>query len=176
MFCNNLIREQTFSLNREIDFLIAEDAKKITGCLGTLQSKSYCSEKNPTPKIVWLTNWISTRKGDLTGIKLLKYAEKHLEYDVIGTIGCNQIAQSLYKSLGYKCGKMQRLVSINPNKELLKIVRAPYDHETFNNIFSFKNGNRITKLVKLNSKADIESAIKLVNVQRILEASLLHIT
>lgn len=163
MFCNNLIRENTIESNREINFLVAEDHKNITGCLGTLQSQSFCVESNPMLKVVWLTNWVSTRKGNLTGIKLLKYAEKHFQYDVIGTIGCNQMAQSLYKSLGYTCSKMQRLVSLNPNKQSRRIVSIPDGDDSFDRIFSFNNINKMIKLERLTSAHDIESSIKKVN-------------
>lgn len=165
MFCNNLIRGKEFRSNTEIDFLIAEDGTSIIGCLGTLQSKSFCSETDPIPKIVWLTNWLNIRRGDLTGIKLLKYAEKIFEYDVIGTIGCSERPQSIYKSLGYECGKMHRLVSLNPNKEFRRIISTPNGNDPFEKIFTFNNAIKSVKLERLTSINDIHLAIKTVHEQ-----------
>ena len=100
---------------------IDEDSKNIKACLGIIENKNF-SDDNLTSNTVWLTNWKSKEGSNLSGIKLLKFAEANLNYSLIGTIGCNELAKNIYKILGYKVGTMNRYVAINFKKDSFKIL------------------------------------------------------
>ena len=109
--------------NNNINFLadIDEESNNIKACLGILENRNF-SDTRIIKNTVWLTNWKSLEESNISGIKLLKFAEANINYSLIGTIGCNELAKNIYKILGYKVGVMNRYVAINMKKDHFKIL------------------------------------------------------
>ena len=103
-------RHKSNNINFVVD--IDEDSKNIKACLGIIENNNF-SDENIINNTVWLTNWKSKEGSNLSGIKLLKFVEANLNYSLIGTIGCNELAKNIYKILGYKVGTMNRYAAIN---------------------------------------------------------------
>ena len=146
--------------NNNINFLvdIDDESNNIKACLGIIENRNF-SDKKMISNTVWLTNWKSTKGSNLSGIKLLKFAELNLTYSLIGTIGCNELAKNIYKILGYKVGVMNRYVAINFKKDDFKIL----DTKTIRN-FKFN----LSESSNLNYKISIRS-VKNINFLRLYE-------
>ena len=129
-YCRNLdIKHNNIDFVADID----QYSKKILACAGIIQTKNFVDNyDNRISNTVWITNWKSINGNGIKGLKLIKYIEDNLKYELIGTIGCNTLAKNIYKALGYDTGSMRRLVAINFNRDSYQILKS-------NNVFEYKN-------------------------------------
>jgi len=159
MFSNSQYRSSSKKYAEMIDFILAYSSSEIEGCLGIIQSKSYTNEATRSRNIIWYTNWLSINEKSLIGARMIKFAEKHLEYDVIGTIGCNSNAQQIYKSLGYSIGEMSRLLAINTSIRSRKLLSISCESLDLYNSLCSKGRNTNCRLKRIVNKAEIVTCI-----------------
>lgn len=101
--------------NRDLNFLLARDSKKIVGILGFTLNSQYC-ESAITNDIKWLSMWKVTSQAEKgTGLRLLNFAESNFPSFGTGTVGCNLRALEIYKSLGYLTGELEHFYYPNRN-------------------------------------------------------------
>lgn len=117
--------------NEIVDFVVEIDdsSNSILSCLGFIQTKNFFNDSEDLPNTVWLTNWKTISKKVLAGIKILKFLESNINYEMIGTIGCNVMARDIYKALGYKTGKMRRFCAINLKKNHFDLISKDTLHK-----------------------------------------------
>jgi len=158
--------------NQMVDFVVEIDdiSNSILSCLGFIQTNNFINNPKDLPNTVWLTNWKTISTKVFAGIKLLKFLEVNISYEMIGTVGCNEMAKDIYKALGYKTGKMRRFCALNLNNKHFDIISK----DTLNQIHQiYKNINikpiskskeiktQIFKINNLNSFYEILSEKKI---------------
>lgn len=101
--------------NRELNFLLARNNKKIVGMLGFTLNSQYC-EVGITHDMKWLSMWKVTSEAEKgTGLRLLNFAESRFPSFATGTVGCNLKVLEIYKSLGYLTGELEHFYYPNYN-------------------------------------------------------------
>ena len=143
--------------SKNVDFVIEIDdiTNEIISCLGFIQTKNFFNHSCNLSNTIWLTNWKTISKKNLSGIKILKFLETNTEYEMIGTIGCNKDAKNIYKALGYKTGNLKRYCALNSNNKKFKIISKDSFHN-IDNIFINKDFNGDKKNKNLRKLKDIK--------------------
>lgn len=94
--------------NEELNFIIAEENKRIIATLGYLK---YNSSKYNETSDVFTVIWKSC-DNSMAGIKCLKYL-MNKGYKSISSCGINKKTETIYKFLGYKTGKLNHWYILN---------------------------------------------------------------
>lgn len=151
--------QYTQQKNRELNFLLARNNKKIVGMLGFTLNSQYC-ESVVTNDIKWLSMWKVTSEAENgTGLRLLNFAESNFPSFGTGTVGCNLKALEIYKSLGYLTGELEHFYYPNRNHS--------FDNSSIYNFTSQELLNSHT--------ADLELSIESVEESLILEKLDFHL-
>ena len=113
----------SFCRNKNVNFVVDVDNQNlILGCLGFLETKNFTNNKEDFENTIWLTNWKTISPSPLSGLKMLKFVENNTNYEMIGTVGCNEVAKKIYKAIGFNTGNLKRFVSLNFQKEKFEIL------------------------------------------------------
>ena len=96
-----LIKWQHYSKNEKIyNFFLAIINSNIVGCLGFIKNSIY---SNSLSKIdtVWLVNWLVIKKSSVSGLELIKFIIKKINFKTIGTVGGNDKTHKILKALSF---------------------------------------------------------------------------
>lgn len=115
----NLFNWQFFK-KKTYNFIIAHKNKEIIGCIGYINDSHFSNKTNHNKDRYWLVNWLVNKNHSLIGLRLLDYLIEKKKPNFIGTIGCNNLAKKIYKSLNFKVGYMTcRYISYYPKKHYI---------------------------------------------------------
>jgi hypothetical protein len=99
--------------SEKLNFLLARSRDKIVGTLGFTVNSQYCTSDFPND-IKWLSMWKVTSEAEKgTGLRLLNTLESVRPTFGIGTVGCNESALKIYKSLGFQTGELKHYYQPN---------------------------------------------------------------
>jgi len=136
--------------NNRYNFIIATSDSKIIGCHGFI-THSHFSKKLSSGDTVWLVNWFAIKGTPNPGLNLLFFPEKNLNFERIGTVGCNEKAVTIFKKLGYRVGELKHYFTINPNINDFQLISVP---KNLSKSVSKNKKNKKLKLEKNKFKLD----------------------
>lgn len=129
------------------NFLLAKkNFKQIVGLIGIIKNSHF--QKNLFRDIIWFSPYhsLQSERINFSGIKLLKELKLRNKNQIIGTIGCNELAKKILEILGFKTGSLRHYYILNPEKKkylICKIKSRP-------KILNFKQNEFKIKKKKLN--------------------------
>jgi hypothetical protein len=142
--------------SEKLNFLVARNRTKIVGTLGFSANSQYCT-KDISDDVKWLSMWKVTSEAEKgTGLRLLNIAESVLPTFGVGTVGCNQSALQIYKSLGFQIGELKHYYHPNVDYKF-----------SDNSIYNFIN-SELPELMQENPVFFIEAAKEKFTLEEIL--------
>ena len=113
------------SKKKRYNFVIATSDSKIIGCLGFINHSNF-SNKLSSDDTLWLVNWLIIKKAPISGLQLISFLIKKLNYNRIGTIGgINSKTHTILKALGFKVGELNHYYIVNPTINKFKLINIP---------------------------------------------------
>ena len=109
---------------KRYNFVIVTLDCKIIGCLGFINHSNF-SNKLSSDDTLWLVNWIVIEKAPVSGLELISFLVKKLNYNRVGSVGCNSRAIAIFKELGFKIGELNHYFALNPNISNFSLIKAP---------------------------------------------------
>jgi len=114
------------------NFVISKnDNDQITAILGYIPLRQFDDDLTKSNDI-WLAIWKVDEELAEPGIgfALLKWLEKQIKPDSIGSIGINPEVKRIYDILGYKTGTLNQFYILNPDIDNYQIARIKKKHQT----------------------------------------------
>ena len=119
------INWQHYSRERKrYNFVIATLNSKIIGCLGFINHSNF-SNKLDSDDTLWLVNWRVIKKAPVSGLELISFLVKKLNYNRVGSVGCNSKAIAIFKELGFKIGELNHYFSSNRDINNFTLIAPP---------------------------------------------------
>ena len=145
---------------KRYNFAIVTLDTKIIGCLGFINHSNF-SNKLISDDTLWLVNWVVIKKAPVSGLELISFLVKKLNYNRVGSVGCNSRAIAIFKELGFKIGELNHYFALNPNISNFSLINAPKN--LLNSLKSSSKNIQSKKLKLVNTKFQLDVFGKDIN-------------
>ena len=111
----------------DYNFLLARGASgRIEGVLGFIPTTRYDSALADNA-VAWLSLWkvVGDAQSPIVGLLLLRALEAQGDWQAVGTLGVTEVAEKIYRMLGWRTGTLEHYYICNPTLSHFKIAGKP---------------------------------------------------